>query len=264
MIGAIAGDIIGSVYEFRAMKTRDFTPLFHPEARFTDDTVLTVAVADALMHDLDVVQAFKSWGRRYPDSCWGDRFVQWLFSDDTEPYGSYGNGAAMRVSAAAWLGRDMDEALSLGARVTRVTHNHPEGMKGAAAVVCAAFLARQGHVPGDIREEIASRFGYDLSHAVEEIRPTYRFNETCQGSVPEALTCALEAKDYEDAVRNAVSLGGDADTLGAIAGTVAEARFGVPTWVACKDWERLTAVMRAVVSKFYGRCGLPVPWVAQD
>jgi len=228
MLGAIAGDIIGSVYEFRPIKRKDFEPLFAAGAEFTDDTVLTVAVADCLMNDRDPAQTLKDWGRRYPHCSWGGRFREWLFSDEDEPYGSFGNGAAMRVSPAGFLADSLEDAWAMSDRVTRVTHNHPEGMKGARATVTAIVLARQGADAQAIREEVAGRFGYGMARAVDEIRPGYRFDETCQRTVPEALICALEAEDFEDAVRNAVSLGGDADTLAAIAGAVAEARFGVP------------------------------------
>lgn len=260
MLGAIAGDIIGSVYESRPCKRKDFAPLFHPRARFTDDTVLTVAVADALLRGVEPVAAFKDWGRRYPDSGWGGMFASWLFSDRTEPYGSFGNGAAMRVSPAALLARNLAEALEMADRVTRVTHDHPEGLKGAAAAVTATFLCRQGMAPRAVRELIQTRYGYDLSRTVDGIRPHYRFDETCQGTVPEAIVCALEARDYEDAVRNAVSLGGDADTLGAICGAIAEARFGVPRQIACETWNRLPEDMRQVLAQLYTRARIPGPW----
>lgn len=260
MLGAIAGDIIGSVYESHPIKRKDFQPLFHPKARFTDDTVLTVAVADALLFGHDPVVAFKDWGRRYPDCGWGGMFRQWLFSERTEPYGSFGNGAAMRVSPAALLARTLEEALEMAERVTRVTHNHPEGRKGAAATVTAIVVSRQGMAAEAVRGLIEERYGYDLSHTVDEIRPDYRFDETCQGTVPEAIVCALEARDYEDAVRNAVSLGGDADTLAAIAGAIAEARFGVPQEIASQAWNRLPEEMREVLAKLYARAGIAAPW----
>jgi len=260
MLGTICGDIIGSVYEYQSCKTKDFQPLFHPEAHFTDDTVLTVAVADVLLHGRDPVGAFKDWGRRYPDSGWGGMFGQWLFSEATAPYGSFGNGAAMRVSPAALLARTLEEALRMADRVTRVTHDHPEGLKGAYATVTAIFLCRQGVDPADVRVYIQTHYGYDLTRTVDQIRPYYRFDETCPGSVPEAIVCALEAGDYEDAVRNAVSLGGDADTLAAIAGAIAEARFGVPADIAREAWRRLPEDMRAVVAELYTRAGVPRPW----
>lgn len=259
MLGAIAGDIIGSVYESRPTKRKDFDPLFHPRASFTDDTVLTVAVADVLLHGRDPVDAFKDWGRRYPDSGWGGMFRRWLFSDRREPYGSFGNGAAMRVSPAGFLAGSLDEALELADAVTRVTHDHPEGLKGARATVTAIVLFRQGMAPEAVREEIASRFGYDVRRTVDQIRPGYRFDETCQGTVPEAIVCALEATGFEEAIRNAISLGGDADTLGAICGGIAEARFGVPSGIADEAWCRLPGDMHEVLMEAYRRAGMPLP-----
>jgi len=251
MLGAIAGDIIGSVYEFRPIKRKDFEPLFAEGAEFTDDTVLTVAVADCLMNGRDPGQALKMWGRRYPHCSWGGRFREWLFSDEREPYSSFGNGAAMRVSPAGLLADSLEDAWAMSDRVTRVTHNHPEGMKGARATVTAIVLARQGVAAQAIREEIAGRFGYDMARSVDEIRPAYGFDESCQRTVPEALICALEAQDFEDAVRNAVSLGGDADTLAAIAGAVAEARFGVPAAIASEALQRLPIEMQAILDLLY-------------
>jgi len=260
MLGAIIGDIAGSIYEWRPIKHKGFQPLLAADAFFTDDTVLTVAVADALLADRSPVEAFKDWGQRYPDSGWGGRFRQWLFSDETAAYGSFGNGAAMRVSPAGLLGRTLDEALDLARRVTEVTHDHPEGIKGAAATTHAIFMARAGKPAAAIRTAIAEGYGYDLSRTLDAIRPAYRFNETCQGTVPEALTAALEAISYEDAIRNAISLGGDSDTLAAIAGGVAEDRFGIPETIAQEGWRRLPADMQAVLERLYRRVGRPFPW----
>ncbi len=259
MLGAIAGDIIGSVYEFNPIKTKDFHPLFQPGVHFTDDTALTVAVADALLHDRDPVAAFKDWGHRYPDCGWGGMFARWLFSEQTGPYGSFGNCAAMRVSPAAFLADTLEEALRLAEKVTAVTHDHPEGIKGAAATAAAIFLARQGASAEAIRQYIEQEYGYDLQRSIAEIRPGYRFDETCQGTVPEAILCALEATDFEDAIRNAISLGGDADTLGAITGGIAEARFGLPELIGTETWNRLPDDMRTVISALYRRRGLPLP-----
>jgi ADP-ribosylglycohydrolase len=253
MFGALIGDLVGSVYEFDPIDRKDFQPFIHPRAFFTDDSVLTVAVADALLNGRSLVESFKDWGHRYPDSGWGGRFARWLFSDETAPYGSFGNGAAMRVSPAALVARSLDEALALARRTAVVTHDHPEGIKGAQTAVLAIWLARQGKEAASIRAAVADFSGYDMNRSVADIRPGYRFDETCQGSVPEALICALEATDFEDALRNAVSLGGDADTLAAIAGPVAEARFGIPQDIAAHAWERLPADMRAVMEKLYSR-----------
>ena len=219
MLGAVIGDIVGSVYEFNNYRAKDFDPFFHPNAFFTDDTVCTVAVADALLNRRDPAVALKDWGRRYWEiGGWGARFGDWLTRDDLAAYGSYGNGAAMRVAPAGLLASSLEEAIALSDRVTEVTHNHPEGMRGAAATAATIFLARSGIQARQIRQDIARRFGYDLSASVDEIRPVYRFNETCQETVPQALICALEATDFEDAIRNAISIGGDSDTVAAIAG----------------------------------------------
>ncbi len=259
MLGAITGDVIGSVYEFKALKNKGFQPLFHADSFFTDDTVLTVAVADALLNERDIVESFKDWGRRYPYSGWGHRFSNWLFSDDSRPYGSYGNGAAMRVSPAAFLAGSLEEALESARRVTMVTHNHPEGVRGAEATATAVFLALSGESAGYIRKKIEHDFGYDLSRTPDEIRPTYYFNETCQGTVPEAIICALTADDFEDAVREAVSLGGDADTLGAITGSIAEAMYDLPPAIGSQSWLRLPEDMRLIVEQMYAAADRRLP-----
>ena len=228
MLGAIIGDIVGSIYEGNPIKTKDF-PFFGDYCRFTDDSVCTVAVADILLHNLPPAETMQAWCRRHPRRGYGGNFGMWIYVDPPEPYGSYGNGAAMRVSPTAFLNRnDLDAALSASDKVTEITHNHPEGMKGARATTHAIWLAFQGQNPTAIREVIASEYGYDLTQTVDEIRPSYFFDVTCQGAVPQAITCALESVSYEDAVRNAISLGGDADTLAAIAGSIAEARHGIP------------------------------------
>ena len=230
MLGAIIGDIAGSMYESRRyrIKTKDF-PFLGNYCRFTDDSVCTIAVADMLLHDLPPAETMQAWCRRYPHRGYGGNFGMWIYADPPEPYGSYGNGAAMRVSPAAFLNRDnLEAALSASDIVTEMTHNHPEGMKGARATTHAIYLAFQGESPADICEVITSEYGYDLRQTVDEIRPSYFFDVTCQGSVPQAITCALESVSYEDAVRNAISLGGDSDTLAAIAGPIAEALHGIP------------------------------------
>ncbi len=226
MRGAIIGDIVGSVYEWKNIKTKDF-PLFREDCFFTDDTVCTVAVADALINGIDPATSLLTWCRRYPDAGYGGRFGRWLWSSNPKPYRSYGNGAAMRVSPCAWLAKSKAEALSMARSVTEGTHNHPEGIKGALAVTEAIWMGRQGASPQDIRLRIADTYHYDMERTVDSIRLGYSFNETCQGSVPEALICALEATSFEDALRNAVSIGGDSDTIAAIAGSVAEAMYGL-------------------------------------
>ena len=228
MLGAIIGDIVGSIYEWDRIKTTDFTFFGHC-CDFTDDSVCTVAVADILLHDLPPAETMQEWCRRYPGRGYGGMFGNWIYFDEPAPYGSFGNGAAMRVSPAAFLHRDnLDAALVASDKVTAITHDHPEGIKGARATTHAIWLAYQGENVTSIRAVIAAEYGYDLTRTADEIRPNYSFDETCQGTVPQAITCALESDSFEDAVRNAISLGGDSDTLGAIAGPIAEALHGVP------------------------------------
>lgn len=228
MLGAIIGDIVGSIYEWNRIKTKDFT-FFGHACDFTDDTVCTAAVADILLHDLPPAETMQEWCRRYPGRGYGGMFGDWIYFDEPTPYDSYGNGAAMRVSPAAFLYRsDLDTALAASDKVTAITHDHPEGIKGARATTHAIWLAYQGEAPIAIREVIASGYDYDLTQTVDNIRPDYFFNETCQDTVPQAITCALESDSFEDAVRNTISLGGDSDTLGAIAGPIAEALHGIP------------------------------------
>ena len=229
MIGAIIGDIVGSVYEWDQIKTKSFE-FFNDRGFITDDSVCTAAVADILLHDRSPAPTLQEWCRRYPDESYGGSFRNWIWMDPPVSYNSFGNGAAMRVSPAAYLNRDGDLSGALDASdlVTAVTHNHPEGIKGARATTHAIWLAFQGEPSAAIRASITQTYGYDLTRSVDQIRPGYRFNEICQTTVPEAITCALESDSYEDAIRNAVSLGGDSDTLAAIAGPIAEALHGVP------------------------------------
>ena len=252
MLGSIIGDIAGSVYEFNNYRAKDFAPFFHPEASFTDDTVCTIAIAEALLNEKCPARSLKVWGERYwSNGGWGRSFALWLGSDSLEPYGSYGNGAAMRVAPAGLLATSLEEAQAFSVKVTEVTHNHPEGMHGAAATASAVYLARTGSGVDQIREYVTSTFGYDLSRSVDDIRPGYVFNETCQRSVPEALTCALEATSFEDAIRNAISIGGDSDTIAAIAGGIAEAMFGIPDDIANEVWTKLPLDMRQVLTRLY-------------
>ena len=228
MIGAIIGDTVGSIYEWDRIKTKEFE-FFGEGCFFTDDSVCTIAVADILIHDLPPAETMQKWCRNYPGRGYGGMFAKWIHDNPPEPYNSYGNGAAMRVSPAAFLNRnDLDDALTASDKVTEITHNHPEGMKGARATTHAIWLAFQGESPTDIRKVIADEYDYDLTMSVDEIRPDYSFDVTCQGTVPQGITCALESNSFEDAVRNAISLGADADTLGAIAGAIAEAMHGIP------------------------------------
>src|SRR3990172_9337297 len=240
MIGAIAGDIIGSVYERRPIKTKDF-PLFDCRCRFTDDTVLTVAIADAILTGGSYLRSVLEIGRCYPDAGYSGTFRRWLFSENPEPYNSWGNGAAMRVSPVGFAFSTENEVLKQAAETAQISHNHPEGIKGAQATALAVFLGRTSCDKQQIRQEITGRFGYDLNRTVEEVRPTYSFDVSCQGTVPEAIVAFLDSISYEDAVRNAVSLGGDSDTLACITGGIAEAFYGgVPDDIRQKVRESLT------------------------
>ena len=250
MLGAIAGDIIGSVYEWRPIKTTDF-PLFQAGSRFTDDTVLTVAVAQAILTDGDYAAALREVGRRYPNAGYGGTFIQWLHDERMGPYNSWGNGSAMRVSPVGWAYGDVDQLLAAAEASASVSHNHPEGIKGAQAVALAIYRARTGASKEAIREETAVRFQYDLNRTLDDIRPGYRFDVSCQGSVPEAILSFLESDDYETAVRLAISLGGDSDTMACIAGSIAAAFYGgVPDPIAYETRQRLPADLLAITNQF--------------
>ncbi len=254
MIGAIIGDIVGSVYEWRRIKTKSFE-LFVDQCECTDDSICTAAVADILMHDLPPALTLQRWCREHPRRDYGGRFAQWIEMDPPRPYDSFGNGAAMRVSPAAYLHRngELSAALEASDLVTAVTHNHPEGLKGARATVHAIWLAFQGEPATGIRKAIAETYGYDLSRSVDDIRPGYRFNEICQTTVPEAITCALESDSFEDAIRNAVSLGGDSDTLAAIAGPIGEALHGIPADIRAEAENRYVPHdILGVIREMYG------------
>lgn len=248
MIGAITGDIVGSIYEGAAFKSRDFL-LFGKGCRFTDDTVCTVAVADCLMHDGDFASYLRAYVRRHPHRGYGGMFRQWAFSD-TGPYNSWGNGSAMRVSPVAHVARDEAELMELAESSSAVTHNHPSAIAGAQAVALTMWMARAGTEPNSIRHEIGRRFGYDLTRTVDEIRPDYEFDVSSVGTVPQAITCALEATSFEGAIRNAISIGGDADTLACIAGGIAEAMFGVPSGISNAARGYLTEDFIDVVDRF--------------
>jgi len=252
MLGAIVGDIVGSIYEFNNHRSKDF-PLFGVDCKFTDDTVLTIAVADCLMNNGNYTEYIKNYARKYTGRGYGGRFRQCISSESMEPYNSWGNGSAMRVSAVGFAYNDLEAVMNEAKRSAEVTHNHPEGIKGAQATAVAIFMARKGQSKEDIKTAIAQSFDYDLNRAVDEIRPTYVFNESCQETVPEAIIAFLESKDFEDAIRNAISLGGDSDTLACITGGIAEAFYdGVPTDIAKKALSYLDFNMREVVEKFYG------------
>ena len=235
IIGAIAGDVIGSAYEFNPTRDHDFE-LFTPKSSFTDDTVLTMANALWLIDDEQhtherLVEIMLDLCRRYPNRGYGGRFANWICDKDPQPYNSYGNGSAMRVSPVGYYAQSLEEALALAKVSAEVTHNHPEGIKGAQATAAAIFLARRGKSKQEIRDYVAQTFDYDLSRTLDEIRPTFTFDETCQRTVPEAITCFIEGKDYEDVVRLSVALAGDADTIAAIAGSISSAVDEVPNGI---------------------------------
>lgn len=225
MQGAVLGDIMGSMYERTPIKTKDFT-LFSAGSRFTDDTVLTLAVAEAILTGSPYAPLFKSWARRYPRAGYGQRFALWALSEDALPGNSFGNGSAMRVSPVGWAFDDLETVLAEAARSAEPTHNHPEAIAAAQAVAGAVFLARSGKDKKDIRQFAAERLGCDMTRTVEGIRPGYRFSSSAAQSVPEAIIAFLDSTSFEDAVRNAISLGGDADTQACIAGALAEAFYG--------------------------------------
>lgn len=230
MLGAIIGDIVGSVYEWDNHRSKEF-PLFSPRCDFTDDSVMTFAVAEGLLSGgttADYAIAMQRLGRRYPGRGYGGRFAAWLEADDPQPYMSFGNGSAMRVSPVAWACRSLKEAEETALLTAMPTHDHPEGVKGAQAVAAAIYLARCSFSKEKIKDYIEERFGYDLHRRLDDIRPVYRFNETCQETVPEAIIAFLESTGFEDAIRCGVSLGGDSDTLTAITGSIAEAAYGIP------------------------------------
>lgn len=260
MYGAILGDLIGAPWEFKRMKRKDFTPLIRPDTGITDDSIMTVAIADSLLHEIPPAEAMRDWGRRVMPAesvaGYGANFIKWLASPEIKPpYNSYGNGAAMRVSPAGWLYDDLDITLEVARLVTDVTHNHPEGVKGAQAIAMAIFLARQNETTLKIRESVQERFGYDLDRSVDQCREEHIYNETCQICVPDAIICALDSETFEDAIRNAVSLGGDADTLGAITGSVAEVIHGIPDDLIKRAQAYLDKSFLPIIVEFYERTG---------
>ena len=251
MLGAIAGDIIGSPYEQSGcrIKKKDF-PLFLPQSRFTDDTVLTVAVADALMHNIPYEKVYHDYYNRYPHAGYGPGFISWASDPQSIPYGSNGNGSAMRVSPVAWMFNTLDDVLSAARKSAITTHNHPEGIAGAQATAAAIYLARTGSSKEQIREFISSTFSYNLSRTVDSIRPAYKFSARCAESVPEAIIAFLDSDSFEDALRNAVSLGGDSDTQAAIAGSIAEGFYGIPDFIQERVLSMLDDFLRGKVMEF--------------
>lgn len=251
MLGAIAGDIIGSVYEWNNIKTKEFD-LFSPEAFFTDDSILTVALAETILNEDDYGQVMRKYYHRYPDGGYGGNFHKWASSSDPKPYNSWGNGSAMRTSPVGYAFDNLEEVLRQAEYYAAFTHNHPEGIKGAQATSAAIFLARQGTAKEEIKTYITRQFNYDLTRSIDEIRPDYTFDVSCQGTVPQAITAFLESENYEDAIRNAISLGGDSDTLACITGGIAEAFYGkLPAAIAEKAMNILDENLREVVVRFY-------------
>lgn len=249
MLGAVAGDIIGSVYEGNPIKRTDFK-LFHPLMTFTDDTVLTIATAHAILTDGDYGRAYFEFANRYPNAGYGGRFRRWFHSPSPQPYNSFGNGSAMRVSPAGWAFNTLDEVLLEAEKTALPTHDHPESIKGAQAVAASIFFARKGFPKEDIRDYVSQEFGYDMERTVDDIRPDYLFNVTCQGSVPEAIICFLDSQDLETSIRNAVSLGGDSDTQACIAGSMAQAAFGVPDAIRDMVRSKLPGELWSILQKF--------------
>ena len=260
MYGAILGDIIGSPYEFdRGNKSKDF-PLFSRNSRFTDDSVMTLAVADAFLSiapntdDADIrrrlIQSMQFYGQTFPHAGYGGMFRRWLKDPNPQPYGSYGNGSAMRVSSVGWLFDDLETVRHMARLSAEVTHNHPEGIKGAEAAASAIYLARAGSTKAEIKAYIEENFHYGLSRTCDEIRPPYCQVESCQETVPEAITAFLEGEPFEDVIRTAVSLGGDCDTLTAIAGSMAEGFYGVPEELKQQCREKLPEDLRKVLRRF--------------
>ena len=250
MLGAIIGDIAGSRFEFNNIRSKDFD-LFGEGCRVTDDSIMTLAVAKAILAcngdwerlGENAVKYMREIGRKYPDCGFGGMFRKWVFSGNPDPYNSFGNGAAMRVSPCGFIAQTEEDAKLLSRKVTEVTHNHPEGLKGAEAVSVAIFLARNGSTKNEITERIVKDY-YALGFTLDSIRETYQFNETCQGTVPQAIMAFLESVSFEDAIRNAISIGGDSDTIAAITGSIAEAYYGVPFDLKCKAQSYLDRDLR--------------------
>ena len=255
------GDMIGAPYEFdRSPRTKEF-PLFSRGSEITDDSVMTVAIAEALLNcgndttDENVkkncIEEMQKWGRKYPNAGYGARFIHWLWEDDPKPYGSWGNGSAMRVSAAGWLYDTLEETRRIAALTASVSHDHPEGIKGAEAIAACIFLARNGYGKTEIKDYVVNEFSYDLSRTCDEIRPYYHHVESCQETVPEAITAFLEGEDFEDVIRIAVSLGGDCDTLTCISCSIAEAFYSIPEDIAKEARMRIPKEMLDVIDRIH-------------
>ena len=260
MYGAILGDIIGQPYEFDIeIKSKKF-PLFRKSSHFTDDTVMTIAVCEGILNaglsageeemKASIVKSMEIWGKKYPFAGYGGMFGRWIMQENKEPYKSYGNGSAMRVSSVGWLFDTLERTREVARWSSEVTHNHIEGIKGAESTASVIFLARTGKSKEEIKAFIQKEFGYDLSRTCDQIRPLYLFDSSCQGTCPEAITCFIEGTDFEDVIRNAVSLGGDSDTLAAIAGSMAEAFFEIPEGLKKEALKRTKKDMHEVIERF--------------
>lgn len=268
MIGAIIGDIVGSPFEFDRNKHLAQTkyPLFQSTTHYTDDTVMTVAIAEALLNYQDerepldeqklaeyCKKSMIKWGRKYPLAGYGGRFFQWLWRDAPQPYQSYGNGSGMRVSTAAFLYENLEDVLTAAKATALPSHDHPEGIKGAQAIAYMIWAAKNKKSKEELKAEVEKRFGYDLNFTIDEIRPTYHMDETCQGSVPQAIVAFLESESYEHCIRHAISLGGDADTIACMAGGIAEAYYGIPEEIAATAKAKLPLEMQLIIEETYSR-----------
>jgi ADP-ribosylglycohydrolase len=254
IIGAVIGDVIGSVFEWNNIKTTDFN-LFNPRCFFTDDTVLTIAVADCILNKKDFARTIWEYGRKYPDRGYGGNFSFWLENKSLKPYDSYGNGSAMRACAAGFAYNDLETVMEVAKQSAEVTHNHPEGIKGAQATATAIFLARQGKSKQEIKDFIVQTFNYNLDYTLEEIRPTYTFDVTCQGTVPQAIVAFLESTDFENAIRLAISIGGDSDTLACITGGMASAYYKhIPQKIMDFVVDKLPVEYIEIMNKFDEHC----------
>jgi len=257
MIGCIIGDVVGSVYEFNGTKSKDF-PLFHPDGNYTDDSVLTIATARAILDGKPYEQMYKEYGLKYPCpmGSYGSGFKKWLYASDMKPYQSYGNGSAMRVGPIGYAFEDCNTVLEEAKKSAEVTHNHPEGIKGAQATAMAIYMARRRATKEDMRNTLGTRFSYDLSRTCNDIRPFYRFDVTCQGTVPEAIIAFLDSTSFEDAIRLAVSLGGDADTLACITGGIAQAYYGIPKDIVEMGLSKVPEDLMRTVREFNEKYGI--------
>jgi len=253
MLGAIAGDILGSIHELNPIKIKKFK-LLDPGCVYTDDTVMTVAVADSIMIGVPYLESLQKWGREYPRAGYGGWFNKWIHQDDPKPYNSFGNGSAMRCSSIGWLYNDEETVLEEAKKSAEITHNHPEGIKGAQAVALGVMMGRKGSSKIEIEDKLESLFDYDLNQKLSHIRPNYSFDVTCQGSVPQAIIAFLESEDFEDAIRNAISLGGDADTQACIAGALAEAHYmKIPDQIKEFVFKKITPDLSYVTNEFLDR-----------